>query len=306
MINKEITNLSLLKKISTKYHNEMSVFMLGGGQLRGAFFSATDFVNKLRLQHELGIPETLVLGHAAICAALLIPTMKGRDRIVFRCNTDGVLSGFCVEAFSEGFVRGYLLENPLPVCTPMKTLDLKPLFGKGTITVIRYPEGGKEPVTGIVEIKHKNIALDLSEYFLHSEQTQTGFNTGIQFDTDGDVIGGGGLYLQVMPNAENDIIDAAEHAFASAPSLGKWFAEGGNTEDIIYGLFRNCKPEILINRQIKFYCPCTKENYFHKILSLPKEEIKDMYENGPDKIEISCLNCGSVYLYDKKDLGKFL
>lgn len=302
MILKQITDTALIEKLNTKHKDEMSVFMLGGGELKGALFSATRFVNTLKIQHGLGIPETLLLGHASICAALLIPMMKGRDRIIFRYDREDGTAGFSAEAFSEGFVRGCLLHE-LPAFTkPPESMDLKNILGQGKITVIRFPEGGREPVTGIINTKHGNIAMDLSEYFLQSEQTQTGFNSGIQFDKDGDVIGAGGLYLQVMPGAGSSIIDEAEHAFACAPSLGKWFAEGGSTEDLIYGLFRNCNPEVLINRKVNFFCPCTKENFLNRILSLPQEELKDMYENGPDKIEVYCHNCGSVYNYPKEIL----
>ena len=92
----------------------------------------------------------------------------------------------------------------------------------------------REPVTGTVEIRHRNIAKDLAEYFLVSEQTQTAFDTGIQFDREGRVVGAGGLYLQTMPGADPELVAAAERAFSAAPSLGTWFAEGGDREDIIF------------------------------------------------------------------------
>ena len=312
MIDKQITDAVLLEKFKTMHKDGMTVFMLGNGAIRGAFFHGTRFINKMRVRHNLGLLETLALGHASLCAALLIPMMKGRERAVFRCDTKGPLVGFNTEAFSEGFVRGYLFQDPIILHEEMTDWNLKPLFGDGKISVIRYPEGilesGKEPITGITEIKHKNIALDLSEYFLQSEQIVTGFNTGIQFDKDGRVIGAGGMYIQLMPEAESlageDFIAKVEHAFSAVPSLGRWFAEGGNREDIIFGLFRNCSPEVLIERKIDFYCPCNSENFKSKLLALPKAELEDMYKNGPDVIELYCHNCGSVYTYPKNILNR--
>lgn len=302
MIDKPITDPALIEKFKTMHEDGMTVFMLGEGQIRGAFFHGTRFVNKMRVQHNLGILESLALGHSSLCGALLIPTMKGRDRIIFRCDTQGPLVGFSVEAFSEGFVRGYLLEDPIRPDTPLETWYLKPLFGEGKISVIRFPEGAREPLTGIVEIKHKNIALDLSEYFLQSEQTVTGFNTGIQFDKEGRIIGAGGMYIQLMPGAEEALIEKAERAFAACPSIGQWFAEGGDREDVIFGLFRDCNPQVLIERKIDFYCPCSEENFRNKLFTLPEKEIADMYENGPEEIELYCHNCGSIYKYPKSIL----
>ncbi len=308
MIIKPITDNVLLKKLSTVSKDGMTVFMLYDGIARGSVFHGTRFVNKMRVQHKLGILETLALGHAVLCSALLIPMMKGRERILFRCNTDGPLTGFSTEAFSEGFVRGYLLQNPIPLTRELPGWELKPLFGNGTISVTRFIEGGKEPVTGVTEIKHKNIALDLSEYFLQSEQTVTGFNTGIQFDKSGRVIGAGGMCIQLMPYQENknteyeQSVKEIERAFSAAPSFGQWFAEGNNREDIVFGLFRSCKPQLLIERHIDFSCPCSAENFRNKLLALPKQERDDMYKNGSDPIELYCHNCGSVYTYPKNIL----
>lgn len=284
----------------------MSVFLLGGGTLRGAFFHGTRFVNRLRAQHSLGILETLVLGQAALSGALLIPTMKGRDRAIFRYDTRGPAAGFSVEADSTGFVRGYLFQDPIPLDSPPDSWDLEPYFGEGTLSVIRFPEGVREPVTGTVEIKHRNIAKDLAEYFLVSEQTQTAFSTGIHFDREGRVTGAGGLYLQTMPGADTALVEAAERAFAAAPSLGTWFAEGGDREDIIFGLFRGMDPVVALDRDIRFDCPCSKDRYARHLATLPAKELEDIVANGEDSTVIYCHNCASEYRFSREEISAIL
>ncbi len=292
----------LNERLTTMHPDGMTVFILRGGTLRGAFFHGTRFVNRLRAQHSLGLLETMVLGQAALCGALMIPTMKGRDRAVFRYDTNGPAAGFSVEALSTGSVRGYLLQNPIPIDAPPESWDLAPYFGDGTVSVIRFPEGGREPVTGTVEIRHRNVAKDLAEYFLVSEQTATAFNTGIQFDRDGRVIGAGGLFMQTMPGADPEAVAAAERAFSAAPSLGQWFAEGGDREDVIFGLFRGMEPVVALERDIVFDCPCSRENYRSRILSLGASELDDMIASGPDPLEVYCHNCGSEYRYPLAEL----
>ena len=301
-----ITDPVLSEQFKTMHSDGMTIFLLNDGALRGAFFHGTRFVNRMRAQHSLGILETLVLGQASLCGALLIPTMKGRDRAIFRYDTNGPAAGFSVEANSVGTVRGYLLQDPIPVDKPPESWDLSPFLGDGTVSVIRYPEGGTEPVTGSIEIMHRNITKDLAEYFLRSEQTQTAFNTGIQLDREGRVIGAGALYLQVMPGADPGIVEAAERAFAAAPSLGQWFAEGGDREDIIFGLFRALKPVVALERDIVFDCPCSRERYANHLRNLDKKELTDMAENGSDPIEVVCHNCGSVYTYPREEIKSML
>jgi len=306
MIRVPLTDTVLTTHLQGLTPDGMSIFLLNNGAMRGAFFHGTRFVNQLCAQHDLGILETLVLGQAALCGALLIPTMKGRDRAVFRYDTRGPAAGFSIEANSEGWVRGFLLQDPIPIEKPLDSWDLSPFFGPGTVTMTRFPEGFAEPVTGTIEIKHRNIALDLAEYFGVSEQTPTAFNTGIQFDREGRVIGAGAMFLQTMPGADPELVEAAEHAFSSAPSLGAWFAEGGDRDDVIHGLFRNCAPLVALERQIVFDCPCSRENFAHHLSHLDREELEDMAENGPDPLEIVCHNCGSVYQFSKTEVRSFL
>nr|WP_230978055.1 Hsp33 family molecular chaperone HslO [Treponema vincentii] len=124
--------------------------------------------------------------------------MKGRETLQLRYETDGPATGFSVEADSRGFVRGYLLQNPIPIDAPLESWDLAPFFGNGTLSVTRFPEAdhaaGREPQRSIVEIKYRNIAKDLAWYFQQSEQLYTAFNTSIRFDSIGRVVGAGGFY----------------------------------------------------------------------------------------------------------------
>jgi molecular chaperone Hsp33 len=306
MIEVPISDPVLLDRFSTMHPDGMTIFLLGKGELRGAFFHGTRFVNRLRAQHNLGLLETMVLGQASLAGALLIPTMKGRDRAILRYDTNGPAAGFSVEANSAGTVRGFLLQDPIPVEQAPANWDLAPYFGDGTLTVIRFPEGACEPVSGTVEIKHRNIARDLTEYFLASEQTQTAINTGIQYDREGRVAGAGALYLQTMPGADPDLVVAAERAFAAAPSLGTWFAEGGDREDIIFGLFRGMNPVVALERDIRFDCPCSREKFTAHLKSLDRKELTDMAENGPEPIEVVCHNCGSVYTWSCAEIREML
>lgn len=303
MIQQPVSDPQLVEHLSRLHPDGMTIFLLAGGAVRGAFFHGTRFVNTMRAQHDLGVLETMVLGQASLCAALLIPTMKGRDRVTFRYDTRGPAAGFSVEAASEGSVRGYLFQDPIPVSAPPESWDLAPFFGDGTLSLIRHPEGNREPVTGTIEIRHRNIARDLAEYFYISEQIPTAFNTGIQLDSAGRVIGAGGLFLQVMPGADSELLPAVEHAFSAAPSIGQWFAEGGDREDIIYGLFRSFEPAVALERDIVFDCHCSREGFARHLLSLGRDELEDMIKTGLDPLEVYCHNCGSVYHYPLSELG---
>ena len=316
MIKQNLTDPALISHLDSIHKDCMTMFVMADGQFRGAFYNGTRMVNQMRAQHHLDILETLVLGQAELCAALLIPTMKGREHLTFRYDVNGPAAGFCVEADSTGYVRGHLLQSQIPIEKPLENWDLTPFLGEGTLSISRLGEGMKEPQMGMVEIKYKNIAKDLAWYFAQSEQTHTAFNTGIQFDSQGRVIGAGGMFVQAVPGAggkskvsaqtessgaENkdeiaeDLIRRVENAFRAMPSIGKWFADGGDMEDVIYGLFREFKPAAVLERNIVFDCPCTLEHYVDAVKHLPKAELDDILAHDAEPIRITCHNCGSEY-----------
>ena len=139
MIKKEITDKKIIQHLSQIEKDGMSVFIMADGRFRGAFFNGTELINQMRVQHNLGILETLILGQGILCAALMIQTMKGKEHIVLRYETNGSAKGFSVEVDSTGYVRGFLLNNPIPVDKPLESWDLAPFFGDGgTLTVTRY------------------------------------------------------------------------------------------------------------------------------------------------------------------------
>ncbi|PIE97547.1 MAG: molecular chaperone Hsp33 [Treponema sp.] len=306
MIDAKITDEKLLTHLNSLKNNGMTIFTLAENTIRGAIFDATLFVNKMRVQHNLGILETYILGQAGICTALLIPTMKGHDRTVFRYDTKGPVAGFSLEAFSEGRVRGYLFKNPIQIEKPLESWDVSPFLGDGIVSVVRFPEGARVPTTGTTEIIHKNIPLDLAEYFLKSEQTKTAFHASIKFDTEGRVLGAGGMYLQAMPDASLEDLQISEQAFSACPSLGEWYSEGGDNEDIAVGLFRQLKPKLLLTRDVIFHCPCSYEKFLGHLKSFSTDELNNICKTNPDPVEVYCHNCSSTYEYSKNTIQKII
>lgn len=321
MIRQKIFDEELLAQLKNVEPDGMTVFVAADGMFRGAFYNGTRMVNQMRAQHNLGILETMILGQAMLCTALMIQTMKGREHLTFRYDTNGPAAGFSVEADSSGYVRGYIFQDKIPIDHEITNWDLTEFFGYGTVTITRDTEGQKEPHTGTTEIRFRNIAKDLAWHFAKSEQINTAFNTGIQFDKKGRVVGAGGLFMQALPamggisskgaplpnsadaNSEHDeLIERAERAFGSAPSLGQWFSEGGKRNMLIKNLFREFEPKIVLERDVIFDCPCSAQGFAGSIKNLGKAEVQDILENDKDPLEVSCKNCGSVYEIPKSML----
>ena len=323
MIKAEIEDKELKNNLDSLEPDKLRIFMLAEGRIRGALFHGTRFVNQLRAQHKLGILETYILGQAALCSALTIPMMKDLEHNVVKYECMGPAEGYSIEADSKGYVRGYLYNEHIPVNEPVEGWNLKKFLGSGNLTFSRVHQDDKYPQSSTVDAEGENIAKDFAFYFAQSEQINTAFNSSIQFDKKGRVIGAGSMYLQVLPKTggtaklgsqvdshqeeteeEQHLLQKVENAFNACPSLGQIYSEKGVTsKDIIIGLFREFSPVITVERDIIFDCPCNEDTYFQYIKNLPKNQLDDFKKNGPDPLEIVCRNCGSVYHFPLSKLS---
>ena len=277
-------------------------FVLADGAIRGVILNGTRMVNEMRANHELGILETLVLGRAFLGAALMSADLKSDDRISLKFDCSGPIKGLVVEANAFGEVRGFLKRVPIPIDKPMKSFDLSPFFGAGFLLVTKYLEDAKQPFTGQVMLEYGNIAKDLANYYLTSEQVPTAFNLSIKFDQQGHVTGAGGLFLQAMPQADDELAGSMEKRVTALPSLGEVFTEDQEAEALVMETFKDYSPRFLANRRIEFMCHCNRERVRNLLTLLPIEELRDIRNNGPFPVEINCHYCSTPYEFSKHDI----
>jgi molecular chaperone Hsp33 len=259
-------------------------------------------VNQMRRNHELGVLETLLLGHAYIAGGLLTSQMKSRDRIALTMDAHGVAGGFNVESNALGEVRGYLKNDRIPVEQPLDSFDLAPFIDSGILALTRFPQGARRPYTGQVELAYRSLAKDLAHYFVVSEQTPTAFNLSIQFDEAGRVVGAGGLFLQRMPDSEETDATRLEEAVAEIPSLGAQFAEGETPAHLIRRYFEPLKAEIVGSRSVEFSCSCSKGRFARFFEGMSSGQIREIIDSGPFPMETTCWNCGTSYEFTREEM----
>lgn len=293
---------TLKEKLIASAKDRLYNFLLADGAIRGVIMQGTRMINEMRANHELGILETLVLGRAYLGAGLMSADLKSDDRISIQIDCSGPVKGLVVEANAFGEVRGFLKRVPIPLDKPMQSFDLSSFFGAGFISVTRYLEDAKQPFTGRVMLKYGNIAKDLANYYLTSEQVPTAFNLGINFDKAGRVTGAGGLFLQAMPGAGDDLTAGLEDRVTRLPSLGEAFASGSDPESLVAGAFKDYAPQLLANHRIEFMCHCNPDKVRSLLTLLPIDELKDIRDNGPFPLEMCCHFCNTRYHFSRRDL----
>ena len=263
----------------------------------------TRLVQEMRRNHELGVLETLILGHAYLGALLVASSLKGGDRLKLQIDCSGPVGGLVVEANAFGEVRGYLRTTPIPVAKPLEDFDLSPFFGTGLLSITRYLQDAKHPFSGQVALQHGNIAQDLAHYYLTSEQIPTAFNLSIQFSPEGEVAGAGGLFLQVMPDADDATAAELEQIVYGLPSLGAVCAGGEDLDRFLQSHFAALNPVLLDKPRVEFFCRCRRDEVARLLGMLPGEELKDIRDNGPFPVELRCHHCNTTYHFERDELA---
>lgn len=277
-------------------------FLMADGTVRGVILHGTRMINEMRDNHELGILETMVLGRAYLGICLMTADMKGTERIALKIECSGPITGLVAEGNAFGEIRGYLLQVPIPIERPLDNFDLSPFFGAGVLSVTRHLANAKDPFTGQVSLKYGNIALDLANYYLESEQIPTAFNLSIQLNRKGDVVGAGGLMLQAMPDVDEGVVRGLESRVIDMPSLGTSFAEGKSPQDIVNRHFNAYEPRFLGDRRVEFMCHCSRERLEKLLTLMPTEELEDILKEGPFPLEVRCHHCNTPYSFNTRQI----
>lgn len=293
---------------STAEASHLLSFLLAEKSVRGVILDGTFLVQEMQRRHELGSLETLLLGQSLQVTALMASTLKGHDKIGLRIDCSGPVKGLVTEATATGEVRGYLKRVPIPLEAPLQSLDetnrLNPCWEDGLLTISRYLEEGREPFSGSITLQSGHIASEVARYYLLSEQIPTAIHLTISFDINGRVSGAGGLLVQALPGASEEIMASLERKTNALPSLAGALAEDQKIDQWLNQQFSPFSPEVLQERPVHFQCRCDDKRMHLLLLHLPLTDIEEMRDNGPFPIQVSCHFCNEKYLFEKKALAE--
>lgn len=281
----------------------MDIFLLEDAQVRACALNGTRLVNEMRANHGLGILESLALGYAAMGAELCTNQMKGADRFSIAMECDGPLGGFTVECSAEGQVRGYLKTDALDIAAPVESFDLSPYIGDGSLTVTKLLEGGEEPFSGTVPLVHRSIARDLTHYFLASEQIRTAIALSVFYDPAGLIRGAGGIFLQALPGADDQLLEDLEDWLREIPSVGKTLAEGVPASQLMHQRFQAFRPELVGSRGAEFFCPCRRERFLAYLKSMGEADRAALRDHNPDHVTVTCHHCATSYRFGHGEIA---
>ena len=211
------------------------------------------------------------------------------------------MRGLTVTADAKGCVKGYpIVPDVIVPANALGKLDVGGAIGKGTLSVIK-DMGLKEPYVGQTQLQTGEIAEDLTYYFAASEQVPSAVGLGVLMNKDNTVRQAGGFIIQLMPFAEEGVIARLEENLAKVASVTALLEEGNSPAGMLQILLNGMDPEITDTSEVFFRCNCSKERIERVLISLGKEELSDMIQEG-ETIEVNCQFCNKSYSFTVDEL----
>lgn len=276
--------------------------MGGQGQIRAFAATTRDMVEKARQAHNTSPVATAALGRLMTAGAMMGCMMKGRqDILTLQIRGDGPLGGITVTADAMARVKGYVNEpSVLLHANQQGKLDVAGAVGHGYLRVIK-DMGLKEPYVGEVDLQTGEIAEDLTYYFATSEQVPSSVGLGVLMSRDNTVKQAGGFILQLMPFAEERIVDELESNLRQVQSVTSLLEMGYSPEKILEKLLGDLGMETTDRIPTGFYCNCTKDRVSKALISVGKKDLQEMIDDGKE-IEVNCQFCGRHYQFTVEEL----
>ncbi len=264
---------------------------------------ALDIVSRIEQIHQPSAVVTAALGRLSIAASLMGIGLKGEnDSLTLRVNGNGPAGVLIAVADSFGNVKSYVA-NPV-VEIPLNAkgkLDVAGAVGTdGTLSVVK-DMGLREPYSGQVPLVSGEIAEDIASYFAVSEQVPTVCGLGVLVNPDLTVKAAGGYLIQLLPFADESVIDIIEKNISEIPSVTRMLTSGMTAEDIAMRVLEGLEPNVLDEFDAQYRCDCSRERVERALISMGRRELEEMAEEQ-EVSEVCCHFCDKKYNFTRDEI----
>ncbi|WMJ86200.1 Hsp33 family molecular chaperone HslO [Anaerocolumna sp. MB42-C2] len=275
-------------------------------QIRAFAATTRDLAEYARSVHNTSPVATAALGRLLTAGAMMGSMMKGsNDLLTLQIKCNGPIQGLTVTADANANVKGYVYDPTVMLPpSPIGKLDVGGALGAGVLSVIK-DMGLKDPYVGQTELVTGEIAEDITYYYATSEQIPSSVALGVLMNRDNTVKRSGGFIIQLMPFAEDEIINKLEKKISEISSITKLLDDELTPELILEHVLGEFNLEILDTMPTAFTCNCSKERVEKAIISIGKEDIQEMI-NDNEPIEVNCHFCNTKYHFSINELETIL
>ncbi|EFJ46221.1 hypothetical protein VOLCADRAFT_62890 [Volvox carteri f. nagariensis] len=288
----------LLRSLST--NAEVSVLVVDG----------TKLVSEAQVRHKLAPTATAALGRSLLGALLMGSFRKEDEQVQITFQGDGEAGSILAIADTRGNVKGKV-NNPAadPPLRPDGKLNVGAAVGKGVLAVVRSHPLEPQPYTGMVPIVSGEVAEDLANYLVDSEQTNSALGLGVSLDRDCRVKSAGGWLVQILPFCSEETLAQLEQNLTTMPTITTMLNDGMSVQDITARILDGLG--VLPDGQTVMpkYGPCEEEalkkRMIRAVAALGKQEVADIIKQE-GKLEVTCDLCQQTYQFSQQEIDNYI
>lgn len=284
--------------------------MTRDGSARAYVINSKEIVNEAIKYHKTAPTASALLGRL-LTATSVMGTMLPEDgcKLTATIKGNGIAGTTLACADYYGNVKGYI-QNPMADVPnkPNGKLDVSGIVGGGLFCVSK-DVGDDVPFNGTIELVSGEVAEDIAQYYAVSEQTPTLCALGVLVDTDHTCRAAGGVFVQLLPFPDENVIARLEENSKFLNNISTKFDEGMSNEDILKIALNGIEYDIFDELEVEYKCDCSVERTKRAVISLGKTEIEKIFaeqrENGEEeKISLECHFCDKKYDFYREDIEK--
>ena len=266
----------------------------------------TQLVELARTLHGTYPTSTAAFGRTLTAAVMMASFLKGKGQnLTVSINGGGPAGTVLATSDALGNVKG-VIANPqahLP-STASGKLDVGGIIGKDGFVTVSKNMGAELPYVGKTKLVSGEIAEDIANYYLESEQQPSIVYLSVWVGTDTSVIVAGGLIITPLPGASEETLSAIESRLFDISNYGIMLM-GLTPEAAVKKIFSGMDIKYMSELHPKYNCDCSRERITEVIRSLGEDELQDII-NTDGKAELVCRFCNKAYEFNKEELETIL
>jgi molecular chaperone Hsp33 len=276
-----------------------------GGAVRAFANDIKDTLGTAMEYHGLNPLAAVALGRALSAVSMMGEMAKSKeDTVTMVIKGKGPMGGVVAVCSKEGTLKGYVVNNDYSSYGNCVDGGVGGCIGAGYLNIVR-DLGMKEPYTGTIPLQSGDIGDDLAYYFTYSEQIPSLVALGVKLNPDMTVKSAAGMIIQLMPEADKDIIPRIESRLHEGRSVSNMMENEKTPLGVLGFMMPDGDVQITGDKPVSYRCDCSRERMLRGIASLGRDELEKIISEQ-DVVETTCHFCLRKYHFRSGEIKKLL
>ncbi len=274
--------------------------MTNDGSFRVIAIRTTDTVREALQKQETLYPHDAEVFTELLTGAVLVrQTMAPQHRVQIILKEDKTSSHQMVaDSFPEGLTRGVV-----------QGIDVDNRFSHGSHNLLQVMRVlfNNELQQGIVHTPEMGgVSQALTDYMLQSEQVASAIDVATFLDANNNVVSAGGFIVQMLPEANQDTINAMLQRLEKRQPLFTVISqEGMSPKEILADLMGDLEYTLLGDEPVFYGCTCSEIKLVSAMATLGHDEIQRIISDG-EVMDVKCDYCKTNYAIGPEQLKPLL